>query len=171
MVRRSSTTGHAARSAAARRPDASWTTSATSSRRPTAARHACVPSPPRGRTCCCCTGTCNRTLGYDQARRSLEAWDRHFDDAPFRRWGAVTALGSPDEALDAVVAGLVEHGHDRVLVRELTPPGAPLSVARTLVPGLESVEGPQSPVGHRFREAMLRHVRAGVSARSGGAAR
>lgn len=113
----------------------------------------------------------NRTLGYDQARRSLEVWDRHFDDAPFRRWGAVTALGSPDEALDAVVAGLVEHGFDRVLVRELTPPGAPLSVARTLVPGLESVEGPQSPAGHRFREAMLRHVRAGVSARSGGAAR
>jgi ribosomal protein S12 methylthiotransferase accessory factor len=109
----------------------------------------------------------NRRLGYGHARASLDAWDLKFTEAPYRRWGAVRDLQSADRTLRAVVERLRELGMPRVLVRELTPAGQPLSVVSAVVPGLECVEGPASPAGPRFRSAMLQHAGpAGVALRT-----
>ena len=100
----------------------------------------------------------NRALGYDRARASLASWDRNFEDAPYRRWGEITSLDTAEQALTEIVDGLLGFGLPQVLIRELAPPDQPLSVVSAVVPGLECVEGPDSPAGPRFRAAMLEHA-------------
>lgn len=100
----------------------------------------------------------NRTLGFETARSGLERWDHGFSDGPFRRWGTLDSLSTPERSLSEVVDGLVAAGLHRILLRDLSPAEEPLSVVSAVVPGLECVEGPTSPAGSRFRAAMKQYA-------------